>query len=205
MVLIIAISGKMGCGKDFITNNYIIPYVQNVLGLKVLQLSFADQLKIITMVKDNIGYNDLYVNKTELSRRLLQINGTENARNLNEDIWIQYLSNWIEVFKNRGINCFVIPDLRFLNEFEWVKSQKGLVIRIKAPQRNKTRLEQEANGNIDAYINIKSHKSECDLDDLHDTVYDYVIRNDYCNNLNDHLPEIYDLLDEFVKNESKIA
>jgi phosphomevalonate kinase len=204
MVLIIAISGKMGCGKDFITTNYIIPYLENVLGLRVLQLSFADQLKVMTMVKDNICYNDLYVEKTEVSRRLLQINGTENARTLNQDIWIKYVNNWIEVFKNRGIRCFVIPDLRFLNEFEWVKSQKGIVIRIKAPERNKSRLQKEANGNIDSYINLKSHKSECDLDDLHDTVYDYVIRNDYNNNLNDNLPEVYELLDEFVKNESGV-
>ena len=45
---IIALCGKAGSGKDFITTNYISPYLK-FRHKNMLQLAFADQMKINIM------------------------------------------------------------------------------------------------------------------------------------------------------------
>lgn len=169
----------MGSGKDYITTNYIIPYIENILKEKILQLCFADQIKINVMAKNNIKYHDLYVEKNENTRKLLQIEGTENGRNaLSKNIWIDYLKNWIEVFQNRGNKNFIITDVRFKNEYEFIKNNGGIIIKIVAPNRNHQRLLNESKGDVNIYNTLKNHSSECDLDDLPDMYYDIVINND---------------------------
>ena len=60
--MIIGIAGKMGCGKDYICNNIVIPILQKY-NCKFLQMSFADQIKVNVMTKNNIPFNDVYVDK----------------------------------------------------------------------------------------------------------------------------------------------
>ena len=88
--MIIGIAGKMGCGKDYVCNNIIVPLLKTN-GKNFLQVSFADQIKVNVMTKQNIKFHDVYVSKTNDTRRLLQMEGTENGRNvLGKDIWIKY-------------------------------------------------------------------------------------------------------------------
>lgn len=178
-MFIIGIAGKMGSGKDYIVSKYIIPYMENMLRYKTLQLSLADQIKVNVMTKMNRTFEEVYITKTDESRTLLQKEGTELGRNvLGEDIWIRYLSNWIKVFNNRGIDAIILSDLRFKNEIEWVKSQNGLVIKVVAPKRNEERLMKESNDNLEIYNKLKNHISECDLDDLDESKFDLIIKND---------------------------
>lgn len=181
-MIIIGVAGKMGSGKDFICNNVIIPILKKY-NETFLQLAFADQIKVNVMTKNNVKYNDIYVNKTTETRRLLQIEGTEQGRNLiNEDIWINYFNNWITIFKNRGIDNFICTDVRFKNEVEYIRKNGGILIYINAPNRNLSRLTKESNGNLELLEKIKCHKSECDLDDLDSTNFDLIINNDPNNN-----------------------
>ena len=151
--IIIGISSKMGCGKDFITQNHIIPFLENKLKIKTLQISLADQIKVNVMTKENISYKDVYVNKNEKTRKLLQMEGTELGRDVfGKDIWIRYYQNWVTVLQGRGIRAITTCDIRFKNELEWFKSQKNTVlIRIHAPKRNNQRLLQESNEKKDIY------------------------------------------------------
>jgi phosphomevalonate kinase len=178
--IIIGISSKMGCGKDFISEHYIIPFLENKLKLKTLQISLADQIKVNAMTKEGISYEDVFIKKNEKTRKLLQKEGTELGRNvLGKDIWIQYYQNWVKIFEKRGIRAITTCDIRFKNEFEWFKSQKNtFLIRINAPKRNHTRLLQESNGKDDIYKILSNHISECDLDDIKDNQFDFVIKND---------------------------
>jgi len=182
---LIGIAGKLGSGKDFVATNFIIPYIENILEEKYLLLSFADQLKVNVMVKHpNLNYNDLYETKTDQVRILLQQEGTENGRNkFGENIWTNYHSKWMDIYSNRGINNFITCDVRFKNELDYIKSKKGLIIKVISPGRNHDRMKKESIDDIYKYDIIKKHTSECDLDDVENSKFDYIINNDYNDNL----------------------
>jgi phosphomevalonate kinase len=184
--MIIGISGKMGCGKDYVCNNLIIPLLKK-LDKSYLQVSFADQLKINTMTKSNMSFDDVYVNKTTHSRKLLQREGTELGRNVyGKDIWIKYFDNWISLYKFRGIENFICTDVRFLNEFEYIKQKGGIVIRILSKTRNLQRLEFESDGDKNIMSMLQEHPSECDLDNVPDDSFDIVIQNEIGHNLDQY-------------------
>jgi phosphomevalonate kinase len=177
MKIIIGITGKLGSGKDYITNNVVIPVLEK-MNYRYLQCAFADQIKINVMSKNNITYEDVYENKTSESRRLLQTEGTEVGRSCDKDIWVKYLDNWVKVHSSRGINVFIISDVRFKNEYEFVKNNLGLMLKVVAPSRNESRLNRESQGDSGLYEKISKHASECDLDDYINDKYDMVIMND---------------------------
>jgi hypothetical protein len=176
---IIAICGKAGSGKDYIASHYIIPYIKDILKGTFIQLSFADQLKVNVMTKYDISYKDLYEIKTQETRKLLQLEGTELGRNVHgQDIWINYYNNWIKVLKNRGMDYIITCDVRFQNEFRYLKSKNCVIIKLVAPERHHNRILKESNGNMDIYNQFKNHISECDLDNIPDNQFDAVINND---------------------------
>ena len=193
----------MGCGKDFITQNHIIPFLENKLKIKTLQISLADQIKVNVMTKENITYKDVYVNKNEKTRKLLQMEGTELGRDVfGKDIWIRYYQNWITVLQGRGIRAITTCDIRFKNELEWFKSQKNTVlIRIYAPKRNNQRLLQESNEKKDIYDILSNHISECDLDDINDDQFDFVVKNDPEDTLD--LSDLYKKLSQIHINNNE--
>ena len=193
----------MGCGKDFITQNHIIPFLENKLKIKTLQISLADQIKVNVMTKENISYKDVYVNKNEKTRKLLQMEGTELGRDVfGIDIWIRYYQNWVTVLQGRGIRAITTCDIRFKNELEWFKSQKNTVlIRIHAPKRNNQRLLQESNEKKDIYDILSNHISECDLDDIHDDQFDFVVKNDPEDTLD--LSDLYKKLSQIHINNNE--
>jgi hypothetical protein len=189
--MIIALCGRMGVGKDFVLNNYIIPFLQSKRR-DFIKLSFADQLKVNLMVTHNLTYNELYETKTNESRTLLQREGTENGRMvLGEDIWIRYFNAWKTVLDNRGVYDYIISDCRFKNEIDWVKKNGGIVIKVVANKRNIYRINQECNN-----IRNTTHPSETDLDSLDNSFYDIVINNDYDDIINKY--SLYEKLDNLV-------
>ncbi len=166
----IAVSGKMGTGKDYIITNIIKPFIENELKKKCLIMSFADMIKINLMVHHNKSLEELYqtkcLNKTPEIRQLLQEEGTEKGRNVyGEDIWIKYLYNFGLLHLSRGIDFILISDLRFKNEYYFLKNLGAIIFRIDAPNRNEIRLRKESS-NEEEYIKIKNHLSETDLDDI---------------------------------------
>lgn len=176
--MIIGISGKLGSGKDYICNNVIIPILKNK-DCTFLQMCFADQIKVNVMTKNNIDFKDVYVNKNKQTRTLLQTEGTELGRDLlGDDIWIRYFDNWMSVYKSRGIDHFIVTDVRFKNEVDYIKRSGGILIRIDAPKRNYQRLLTESNGDLDVLQKLSSHISECNLDNLSNDNYDLIIKND---------------------------
>lgn len=176
---IIGLCGKMGVGKDYIATNVIIPILEKKFYQRCLQLSFADQIKANVISKNNIAYEDVYIRKTEETRRLLQREGTDNGRNIiGKDVWVKYFDSWCKIFSGRGIDHFVVCDVRFQNEVEYIKSRNGIVIKIDAPTRNNVRLLQESKGDKIIYDKIRSHESECNLDGLNDNDFDIIVNND---------------------------
>lgn len=178
MKLIIGIHGKLGSGKDWIASNIIVPILEKKK-IKHMVMSLADQIKINIIVKEKISYKDVFEKKTQQTRILLQNEGT-NCRKDNENIWIDYIINWINVYNDRGIEVFIIPDIRFKNEYNYLKKEgNAIIIKVIAQQRNNERLLEESKGNKNIYNKIKTHQSEIDMDDMDDIKdFDLVINND---------------------------
>lgn len=173
--LIIGFSGKMGTGKNYIAEN-LLPHILNKMlnNIQYYYLSFGDQIKVeLGCRNSDLTYDKLFNNKTKEVRQQLQRYGTEQGRDkYGKDIWIRSMGMWMDIFKNRTPdknNVFIITDVRFKNEADWIKQHKGILIRVNADKRNEKRVQEE--GSQDN----KNHSSETDLDDY---PFEHVINND---------------------------
>jgi len=170
----IAFGYKMGSGKD-ISIKYLI---SNYGGKKI---SFSDPLyNILHYAQKICGF------KFEKDRKFLQFIGTEWAREKDPDIWVKLAlqtSNKIEInSESENIYC---SDLRFLNEFQSLKNNGWILIKL---VRNTVNNFRKGSGSTD-------HISENDLDKTSDSDWDYVIKN------NDTLEELFLKLDKIVQIE----
>ncbi len=175
---IYAISGKMGSGKDYIMKKLFLPLLQEKEPKPTLFLAFADHIKVDACAKGGVSYDRVYGEKDEESRQILQKMGTEEGRNkYGENVWINAVWTWMQVHHQQsGIERFILTDVRFLNELNFVKEKGGKVFRVHSPHRTNKRLEAEANGDPTVLQKIKTHPSETDLDKYDD--FDFVIFND---------------------------
>lgn len=168
-------SGKLGTGKNYISEKLFLAMLPKK---NTLVMALADHFKVECCAKDKIKYEKVFVAKDDETRYLLQKRGTEEGRNkYGEDIWVKTLETWIRVYRERGVERFIITDLRFPNEVEWVKSKGGVTFRVEAPGRNLTRLKEESAGDEAKMDLIRNHSSEVTLDGYPN--FDYVINNDY--------------------------
>ena len=203
---IIGFSGKIGVGKNYIAEN-IIGKMFFDLGYVVSFLAFADLVKyelgarlqktnsIDDVINSNtVNYNNLFITKTHDIRLKLQKYATEHGRNSNDknidDIIIYYDTNiWIkglylmmkniyEKSYNKDKHIFIITDVRFINEAEFIKKLGGLIIRINSIVRNHKRLTQESSNSDNPFemiMKISTHQSEIELDNY---TFDFIIDND---------------------------
>lgn len=184
-IQIFAFSGKMGSGKDFLASvlRSFLPQQR-----RCLFIALADHFKIEAMALDNMSYDRIYVRKDTESRRALQLRGTEQGRNIHgEDVWVRHLLAWMRAHLERGIDTFFITDVRFENELNLLRGlseseefHKALVkvFRVIAPERTRSRLMAESNGEPEAYDRIANHPSETALDELPASAFDLIIHND---------------------------
>lgn len=189
-ILVVATSGKLGTGKDFLIDHLLKPFISDEPSVKI---TLADHFKIEVIAKDGVAREKVYGDKDDVTRQMLQKRGTEEGRNkYGEDIWIKILHQVILNFVERGIRIFYISDVRFKNEVRYIQDVLGgIVIRVVAPLRNRARLEKEAEkvvsagGDKEGFIaKIASHLSETDLDDY---PFENVVNNDPQSNVIPHL------------------
>ena len=173
---LIGLSGKLGCGKNYIAEKVIAPYFKDKYN--ILIIGFGDQVKNELYARDlDLTYDLLYDHKTFVSRKKLQEYATENGRDkYNKDMWIRGLDMQIETFCKRSPKecLIIICDVRFVNEAEYIKNQNGILIRILSPCRTELRYWQESTNEIE-YKKISTHFSEIDLDNYD---FNYLIKND---------------------------
>lgn len=169
--MIVAISGKAGSGKDTVAEmicnlladqNYDDLEFQNPVILWKIK-KFASKLKIICAILSGLSEEDMYSQEGKLkflpdwnmTVRDMQIKvGTEAIRdNLHSNAWvIALMCDYKETEK------WLITDLRFKNEFEYLKSKGAVCIRVERPG-----------------VKLIDHISETDLDN---TTFDFRIVND---------------------------
>lgn len=132
-VKLVAISGKAGSGKSLLANALMTRCGYS-------KFSFAApiyaMLNVLPYLHHIHGGMDRIQKEEKISfygkspRELLQTLGTEWGRNLvHPDVWIRIMENSL-VHEYNHNRKYVIDDLRFPNEVEWVRATGGLVVRI---------------------------------------------------------------------------
>jgi hypothetical protein len=165
MFKVIGLSGKAGSGKDHIASRIITPHYGYV------PFSLAWHIKTSLIGKNACTYEEAFITKPPRVRHLLQQEGTESGRDIyGKDIWLDTAFAWMQlVYEQWGIARFVVPDVRFPNEVEYIKRKGGKVLRIIAPNRVAgSPLSMEA----------RMHRSETALDDYPPDNYDGLLDND---------------------------
>lgn len=169
---IIGISGAAGCGKDTAADHIIHkrPAYQKT--------SFADPIKAMLRVGLSLSEAQLYGSQKDVHdkyygctpRKLLQTLGTEWGREtVNGNIWVLAMEKHLEAITG----TFIIPDIRFENEAEFVRKH-GTMIHVRGYSKN---------------IDESNHVSESGVD-IHSK--DYIVRND--KDLTFYLDEVFGTL-----------
>ena len=187
---VIGICGRMRSGKDYIGS--ILQ--QNLKDECCIILSFADQLKFDCLLNEytnksresnlskqcNQNISDIsnlfqkyFEHKPCEIRKKIQDYGMDKRQNVCEDYWINNLFLTMLLHSFRGVSMFLITDVRFENEYNFVKNIGGKILKVVAPNRS-----QELTANLkESQIN---HESESFIDSME---YDYLINNDDNPNL----------------------
>jgi len=166
---IIGITGAAGSGKDTLAN-ILVDDGQSII------YSMASPLKESASILFGIDIDDFYdrVKKETINdvwgftpRELLIKMGTDFGRNvINKDIFIKRAQVELDKHKNSLIGKFIIPDIRFDNEAEFVKNNNGIVIKISRDNRDVVQVNHETEYGISddlVDIHIDNNGSILDL------------------------------------------
>lgn len=172
MTKFVGLVGKCGSGKDTIAD--II--VENKLADD--RVSFASHLK----------YHCQGIFK-ETNREYLQKLG-HACREIQKDVWINRVIdaiNWTEsIFQSHDANwegTYVITDVRYLNEADWIINQDGILIMIDTGwNTRRVRIEKRDNFiyTLDKWDIDNSHISETEVNDIYNRYshLGYIFNND---------------------------
>jgi hypothetical protein len=210
-MILLGVSGKLGVGKNYITENYLVPKLIESFSDKRVQyvpyfFSFGTQVKVELYSRDtssSLNYNNLFIEKSNYSRTSLQQYATDNGRDkYRKDMWIRAIDMWIKVqlsnldivnkhITRRIVPIFVVEDVRFENEYEYIKSNSGILVIIESAYRNFEKILQELDNKT--YENTENiHQSEEGLEHLE---FHFRINNDPVNS-----DTIEFIIDEFITN-----
>jgi len=186
MVNIIGITGRKRHGKDTL-GDYLVK------NHEYTKIGFADALK--DACREIFGFNEeqLYGDLKEVDdpfwktspRKVLQYVGTDLFRDriseilpeVGQDIWIKVVENKI---LNEPNKKYVITDVRFQNELDFIKRMRGLVIKV---QRDVKSEESTCNHVSESYIDNlvvnATIKNDGTLEELYEKLDTYLFYNNY--------------------------
>lgn len=133
-VLLIAITGTAGSGKDTLAEGFV--------GFGYRRLGFADSLKKMLQVlphleephwKDRNWKEAVHSFYGKSPRKMAQTLGTEWMRAMiHPDAWVKIMEDFIQrkIDMQKG-RRFVIADLRYENEAGWVRRNGGIILHVK--------------------------------------------------------------------------
>lgn len=128
--LIIGLTGYKQSGKDTVASCIISQVPRGVFPI-VMRRGFADSLKEEVAEILNSSVDHIEKNKQHpLIRHILQWYGTDYVRSNDNDAWIKHMDNTVKELceSNQKQMCIVIPDVRFVNEAEWIHANNGVVL-----------------------------------------------------------------------------
>jgi nicotinamide riboside kinase len=124
---LIGICGPARSGKDTLADNFV--NIFNEQNVKSCKTSFAKQLKLECkdFLQKTIGIDSFTEedSEKEIIRPLLVTWGTHVRRKLNPNVWVKSLES-----KINPNEITIISDVRFENEFNWIKENGGYIVFI---------------------------------------------------------------------------
>lgn len=191
-IRIVGITGRKRSGKD--TAGKIL-----VDEFGFTRLAFADSLK--KACQNIFGFSDEQVFGDELKevtddywghspREFLQYIGTELFReklpelmgNLGKDIWIRSVERQLQNLVDEGKTKFVITDVRFPNELEFIAKHGGTSLKAVRPALTETTGNTHASEiMIDDFVCDVQMDNDSSLDDFNEKVREFA-RITLCDN-----------------------
>lgn len=180
MPIHIAISGKMGHGKDTLAMIMADEIMKRLAGTHPKFLSFATKLKQVTSILTGIPYNTINTREGKslpvhyysghrsimTVGALLQNLGDLLRQSIDPDIWIKAMFSDVDNDADH-YHSTIITDLRYPNEYNHCRDRGYVLVRIIRP-------DVDDNTIVDTNGRDSNHISEVALDD-HD--WDYTFYN----------------------------
>ena len=197
---IIGISGKLGSGKD----TFAELLAEQLVG-KVERHALADKLRLITEIVSGVKMTTTHEtnkpfcneirNYTQDQKNIvikqfdktigetLQLVGTDLFRdNYDTDIWVKsFFNEELEEKLNSG-KIIIVPDVRFINEADYINQEGGYLIRLEGDpigvRENSLRdLNHISETNLDNYTKFDKiiYNGKKDINVLKDVVNDLII------------------------------
>lgn len=141
MALIIGLCGDKQHGKDTVAQMLLDVAIET--GIKVVRRAMADPLKEeiadcfapkLGVTKEELIRQMNTTGEKERWRLIMQWWGTEFRREQDVDYWVKQLHGWMKANAWDTEKLIVtVPDVRFLNEIDYVMKNSGYMIRVNRP------------------------------------------------------------------------
>jgi hypothetical protein len=153
------LAGRANSGKDYLAEHLLVEEFNFV------PVSLATWFKVEGVLFEDLPREEVFGPEpySEETRRWMQLRGTENGRQKHgQYVWCRALGCKIQQMADTGVDRFVVTDVRFPNEIDWIRGLGGKVFNIIGRGGAQSEDAQE-------------HKSERALDGYED--YDAIIDN----------------------------
>lgn len=170
--MLIGISGKIGSGKDSLCRAFQYIWLkENLIGynyhfdnvLKFYQFNpislnpwknkkFAEKLKQMTALALNKPYSEIesrefkdnIIKNFDITGRSFLEQLGSKMREIDEDFWIKSLFSSYNDSEN-----WIVTDMRYENEFEFLKSKGAIMIKVIRPDNNNKQSDHKSNEELD--------------------------------------------------------
>lgn len=172
---IIGIAGNARSGKDTLGKNFVKILADQ--GIKAKRYSFAHELKksVDDFLIREIGISAFTEDEQEkkIIRPFLVFWGTDMMRKINNNIWVEKMEP--SLYDNH-VN--IITDLRFDNELQWIKDNKGLSVLIKRDGVDPANeYEKVNNDKMEKLVDSNFHMGNFDDDKLVELIANEVLNS----------------------------
>ena len=186
--MIICIVGKSGSGKSYICK-LLKSYSTNILHLDIDIIGHQVLLipDVINNLVNTFGESILY--KDSIDRKALAkiVFNSEEQMNKHIEITWKYMELLIDEYISKHKDNIILLDWQLLPKTKYFSSS-DLSILINAPfEQRKQKVIDRDHLNEDAFL--LREKASYDFDNLK---FDYIINNDFSNNIKEKVREIYD-------------
>lgn len=175
MVCLVGISGIARAGKDTLADCLThTAHDKKVPLAGPLKLGVATMLDVPLVWTNSDDIKDKELPEFGFSlRKAMQTLGTEWGRALSEDLWVNIAHKkyrqHVEQMRGLGVtdSLFVVPDVRFGNEANWILEQGGVIIRVVRDVENPVEAHASEAGVPEELISATLHNNSTKEEFMH--------------------------------------